>query len=151
MENKIVTQLKIIKKIYLRLINDVALFTKNIIELQNDATNDSTNKSHVTQITNIFVNSVKNHLSISSENQQLIKPISTTTTTTIKYINNTQNTINIATIDNIEITNDTITIGNLTYKLYDDSLTNMIDTLDNIELCLGTNIEYLNKYLLVFR
>lgn len=185
----IITFLETFEKIIRRLLQDVYTYADNlhkILEYYQNHDNDMifemiVKRFHV--ISELFYKSVKNHLSISSDEYGITEKIIKDTnecrgkTTTLKYYGTKksygtiqiQNTINVATLDNISIEsiyddNDVIgyniMIGELAYvininlKNDDENIINIVNNvlniLEDIEISFTTNIEYIKKCVSVF-
>lgn len=191
-EENIINFLTNIEKIIKCILQDVYIYSKNLqsflecVQLQFQSNNETTHYMIIKKleaISDLFYKSVTNHLSIQNCEygicNKLIKPVEPEygKTTTIKHYGSKktfgsrqiQNTINVATLDNISVhkiidenivTGYNMMIGELTYVININSKNNhasiigiindIKNILDDIEISLDTNIEYIKKCVFVF-
>jgi len=131
----IMTHLHVLQLVYARLVADVDAAQHHMRTIDNH-----------TLVCDTLFDILSNHLAIFSTDygQQIIADHTISPTTTIHTPVST-----IATIDNITIPNKyTIRVGNITYTINpSDTTTTIIATLEDIEIALQTNINYIKKYI----
>jgi hypothetical protein len=161
--DNIINHLENIKLIFKRIIGDINMYKKNLILY-----NYCLTKMHI-YISDIFYKSVINHLSFVNNmygtDERLIKNVSVCEKSNIiKYFysknlakSNSMQTkiINVATIDNMSIEKSImgykICIGKMNYNITVDiknieNIEKINDILDDLEISLITNIEFIEKY-----
>ena len=185
----IIIFLELFEKVIRRLLKDVYTYMNNLhkfLEIYQSCSNIEfyeIMENHLITISELFYKSMKNHLSISNNeygiSDKIIKEVNCDfgKTTTIKYcgtkksygVINIQNTINVATLDNITINKIVnkkddkvlgydVMIGELNYKIdinlknenINDIINKIINNLEDIEICFESNIEYIKKCVSIF-